>query len=685
MKAPLLTIGMAHFQDFAGLWPTIQSIRLNNAALMDQVQFLVVNNSPEDQRTAAAIRDLLAKTKRPDHEWEPIYQELSNVKGTSASRNAIFEHAQGRYVAVMDCHLEFDPHWLPRLLNYYREHPNTSDLLSGTLIMDTLDSFSTHFRDDWGGGMWGQWSQAWQCQCGPRGSYFDLQKVKLESGKDLAMPRRLALGNIPLPECEACHKPIPDVGWHGHESTYVKRGFAPAGINPGPAFEIPGQGLGFFSCRREAWLGFSQHARAFGAEELCIHEKYRQAGHKSLCVPGVLWNHRFYREGGAKYPNTNYDKVRNYVLWFNELGLPLDPIKKHFVDDPLPEHLAETPPRRLTYITLDAWNAIVEDPIGNIEDPGPAQQSAAQAATLFPHLTTIDALFNEVELIPRDLNQHMGAFRILSSQVDDVVELTGRRESTIGFLAGRPKTLYSFTTEPDNHTAKAAALVADTTTLHSRRLTMGTILENLPENDLLFIDTKHTYQQLRSELEAYAPACRRFIVTHDTEIYGERGEDGQLGLRLAIAAFCDAHPDWAVIDHTPNQYGLTVLSRQLDDRPETPVIGFNVPAGPGTELKKILTGLGITPGPNCACNSRAAQMDVWGAAGCENLENFATITGWLKDGTWTGLDLAGAIARSFFTGIAWEINPLNPFESLVKLCIKRARETQSKREAHENT
>ena len=131
-----------------------------------------------------------------------------------------------------------------------------------------------------------------------------------------------------------------------------------------------------------------------------------------------------------------------------------------------------------------------------------------------------------------------------------------------------------------------------------------------------------------------------------------------------------------MIDHTKEQYGLTVLSCVLDDRPETPVVGFDVPHGPGTELKKILHSLGINPGPSCGCNSKAAQMDIWGITGCEQAENFATIVGWLKDGSWSGLDLAGAVARSFFTGLAWQINPLKPFESLVKLCIKRAKEAE---------
>lgn len=679
-EKPLLTIGMAHYQDFSGLWATIQSLRLNNLGLMPQVQFVVVNNSPEDKETGRAIRNLLVNTREPQHTWEPVYAELTGIKGTSASRNAIFEHAAGKYVVVMDCHLELAPQSLQRLMDYYSANPETSDLLSGPLINDTLKSFSTHFRDHWDDGMWGQWSQAWQCQCGQHGSYFDLERVTLESGTNMAMPRRLAIGNIPISECEACHKPIPDFTWEQHEPKYIAKGFTPVGANPGPAFEIPGQGLGFFSCRKDAWLGFNQHARAFGAEELCIHEKYRRAGHKSLCVPGVIWCHRFYREGGAKYPNTNYDKARNYVLWFNELGMSLEPVRRHFVEQPIRTFLNETPPREVFLVSPDSWEALVEDPINSIEDPGPRKMAAEKAATLLPHLTTVDALFDEVYPIRQDLDQHMPAFRTLAELAGGaVVEFTGRRQSTIAFLAGRPKAVTSYSTDIDNHCLKAGSLVSDTTRFNPRQYAMGSIVKGIPENDLLFIDTYHRYGHVLQELAAYAPQCRRFIVLHDTEIYGERGDDGGLGLRQAIAEWCDHYPEWAVIDHSKEQYGLTVLSRNLDDRPEQPVEGFNVPHGPGTELKKILHSLGIHPAPNCGCNSRAAQMDIWGIEGCEVPENYTTITGWLRDGVWSGLDMAGAVARSFFNGLAWQINPLNPFESLVDLCLKRAKESEAKR------
>lgn len=40
------------------------------------------------------------------------------------------------------------------------------------------------------------------------------------------------------------------------------------------------------------------------------------------------------------------------------------------------------------------------------------------------------------------------------------------------------------------------------------------------------------------------------------------------------------------------------------------------PAGPGTEVKRILSWFGIHTTTACSCNKRAKQMDAWGIAGC---------------------------------------------------------------------
>lgn len=95
-------------------------------------------------------------------------------------------------------------------------------------------------------------------------------------------------------------------------------------------FEIPAQGLGVFACRKSAWLGFNPHFRGFGGEECYIHEKYRQAGRKTLCLPFLRWVHRFERPMGVPYPLRMEDRVRNYFIGHAELGLDPAPVLAHF-------------------------------------------------------------------------------------------------------------------------------------------------------------------------------------------------------------------------------------------------------------------------------------------------------------------------------------------------------------------
>lgn len=51
--------------------------------------------------------------------------------------------------------------------------------------------------------------------------------------------------------------------------------------------------------------------------------------------------------------------------------------------------------------------------------------------------------------------------------------------------------------------------------------------------------------------------------------------------------------------------------------------------GPGTELKRLLSKIGIKATPSCSCNSRAKLMDAKGIEWCEN--NIDTIISWLRE------------------------------------------------------
>ena len=106
----------------------------------------------------------------------------------------------------------------------------------------------------------------------------------------------------------------------------------PRGHDPdGEPFEIPQHGLWLFSCRKDAWLGFNPRFDGFSGGEGYIHEKFRQAGNRALCLPGLRWLHKFQRPLGCPHKPTRHHKIKNHLIGWHELGMDLQPIVDHFV------------------------------------------------------------------------------------------------------------------------------------------------------------------------------------------------------------------------------------------------------------------------------------------------------------------------------------------------------------------
>ena len=106
------------------------------------------------------------------------------------------------------------------------------------------------------------------------------------------------------------------------------------GYESGKPFEIPMHGLGVFSCKTDNWLGFNPLFTGFGGEEGYIHEKFRKAGAKALCLPQFKWLHRFGRPDGVKYPLVLEDRVWNYFVGWLELTQdPAHPMVQQIYDN----------------------------------------------------------------------------------------------------------------------------------------------------------------------------------------------------------------------------------------------------------------------------------------------------------------------------------------------------------------
>ncbi len=254
---PKLTIGMATFDDYDGVYFTLQAIRLHHPEILDEVEFIVVDNNPTGP-CAQALMDIEKSM------LNCRYIAKGEVSGIAA-RDWVFEAARGEFVLCIDCHILIENGALRRLLDYFEARPGTADLLQGPMIDDDLKGYSTHLRPEW------------------------------------------------------------------HVGVYGARDADPAGADADlPPFEIPMQGLGLFACRRSAWPGFNPAFRGFGGEAGYIHEKVRQRGGRTLCLPFLRWMHRSSRPFGTAYASRWEDRVRNYLIGFRELGWDTAQVVDHF-------------------------------------------------------------------------------------------------------------------------------------------------------------------------------------------------------------------------------------------------------------------------------------------------------------------------------------------------------------------
>jgi len=159
-----------------------------------------------------------------------------------------------------------------------------------------------------------------------------------------------------------------------------------------------------------------------------------------------------------------------------------------------------------------------------------------------------------------DINEHLSLLKELASKVDHVSEFGVRDgHSTVALACGRPSRMVSY----DVNRPSLELLGQLRMWLPGFEFIQADVLEvNIEPTDLLFIDSHHTYNQLRQELAFHGDKARKFIVVHDTETFGLRGEDGtEPGLIAAIREFIGNSKWWYLMRHDTNNNGLTVLAR----------------------------------------------------------------------------------------------------------------------------
>jgi len=147
----LLTIGMCTYDDFDGVYFTIQALRMYHKVCDTNIELIVLDNNPEGIH-GKEIQKFISGWTNGSGKYIPIKD-----KPSSFNKYKIVDYANGQYILILDCHVLLINNAIETLLQYYTNHPDCKDLIQGPLLYDDLRNVSTEFKDEWRGDMYGIW------------------------------------------------------------------------------------------------------------------------------------------------------------------------------------------------------------------------------------------------------------------------------------------------------------------------------------------------------------------------------------------------------------------------------------------------------------------------------------------------------------------------------------------------
>jgi hypothetical protein len=185
----------------------------------------------------------------------------------------------------------------------------------------------------------------------------------------------------------------------------------------------------------------------------------------------------------------------------------------------------------------------------------------------------IEKKYQEKCNIPGDINENLPVLRRYTEKCEIIVEMGVRSVvSTWAFLAGNPKEITSIdlyhpsyykSHDPQGCDIDLVEKSSRDQNIKFSFIQADVLSIEIPECDLLFIDTKHDYTQLKEELEIHSGKVKKFIIFHDTETFKSKGETpGDPGIWKAIEEFLDKDQRWEILEHLENNNGLTIIGRK---------------------------------------------------------------------------------------------------------------------------
>jgi hypothetical protein len=142
-----LSVGMATYDDYEGLYFTIQSLRMHHPNI--NFEFIIIDNNPTSSHGKLVKKFI-------ENDVKGKYIPYTEKQSTFTKYEAI-KYSTSKYYLGIDCHVLLSINSIDNLLKYFDQHLNCKDIIQGPLIYDDLKNISTHFKPGWSGGMYGKW------------------------------------------------------------------------------------------------------------------------------------------------------------------------------------------------------------------------------------------------------------------------------------------------------------------------------------------------------------------------------------------------------------------------------------------------------------------------------------------------------------------------------------------------
>lgn len=197
-------------------------------------------------------------------------------------------------------------------------------------------------------------------------------------------------------------------------------------------------------------------------------------------------------------------------------------------------------------------------------------------ANLEGTLKVFEQEFQAAKQTPCDIHEHLDTLYQYAKAVDHITEFGVRTGmSSRAFLAAN-KPLRSYDLFLDDRVSQLFRY-AKSNGMDVEYTESDVLNIEIDSTDLLFIDTWHCYEQVRSELHQHANKVRKYIIFHDTQTFGTVSEkqpletdpsgvssyrEGSNGILPAIIEFIiQQQGRWGFKEHKTNNNGLTIIER----------------------------------------------------------------------------------------------------------------------------